>query len=107
MCSKDYSWEWLTADKKLSDGPAELVHVHQVATAATTGVTAYNGRSASGKIIVNCASNTFNNNHFDPTVPIYCDQGIYITIGTNTTGVLVQWRELPTYKEAQTSPTGP
>ena len=107
MCSKDYSWEWLTTDKKLSDGPAELVHVHQIVTAASTGCNLYNGRSASGKLAINLSCNTFNNPHFDPSVPLYMGNGIYFTIGTNTAGVMVQWRDLPTYKAPPVPPTGP
>ena len=92
--SQDYSWEYVIADKKLSDGPCELVYACLVPSASTTTSALYNGKSVSGAKIVDLKVATVDNFQFEPPVPIYCDGGLFVDVGTSVTGILVQWREL-------------
>lgn len=94
MDSKEYSWAWVTSDRQLSDGPCELLMVVLVPSATTIDTVIYNGDNTTGDKILQFNITVVLNWGFIPPVPIYCDKGLYIDIGTNVTGVLVQWREL-------------
>lgn len=96
MGSQIYSWEWVTADKKLSDGPCELIGADLVVSAASTDTHLYNGRNTSGRKVITLESAVVTNMPWNPNAPVYCDGGLYIDIGTSVTGVLVRWRDLPT-----------
>lgn len=92
--SKEYSWEWVTADMLLSHGPCELLYANLVPSGATTDSVLYDGESASGKHIVTLKAATVRCMPFAPKVPIYCRRGLYVDVGTSVTGIFVQWREL-------------
>lgn len=94
MESKEYSWAWVTADMKLTDQTAELVSAHLVVSAASTDSAIYNGADTSGQKILPMASQSVTNLPFNPPVPIFCEKGIFVDVGTNVTGILVQWRNL-------------
>lgn len=95
MSSKEYSWAWLTADRVLSHNSCELVAARLVASAASGGTTLYDGENANGVPITELVTSAAGSDSFEPPVPIYCDRGLYASVGTNAIGVLVQWRELP------------
>ena len=107
MCSKDYSWEFVIDDKKLSDGPCELLYANLVVSAATGSAVIYNGKNASGHEVAPLVSAVVTNLQFTPSVPVYCENGLYVDVGSNVTGVLVQWRELPVYPPPPVWPAGP
>ncbi len=94
MDSRSYSWAWVTSDQLLTEKPAELVSATLVPSAATTDSAIYNGRNASGDKVIGLKRATVDNLDFAPPVPIYCDKGIYVDVGTSVTGILVQWRAL-------------
>jgi len=92
--SKDYSWQYFTGSNVVATREAELVGVYLVPSAAAADVTIYNGQSNTGDIIAVVEEATKSTHEFEPPVPIYCRKGIYLVIGTNVTGCLVQWRNL-------------
>jgi hypothetical protein len=92
--SKEYSWAWVTGDRKLTDRPAELVAAYLVVSAASIDSAIYNGSDTSGDKILALESAAVTNLAFEPPVPIYCSKGIFVDIGTAVTGILVQWRNL-------------
>ncbi len=93
MESEKYSWKWVTKDTLLSTGPCELVSYHLVPDAAGTATaTIYDGQNTHGEIVMRCRTAVSRHCDFDPCIPIYCHDGLYIDIITNTRGILVQWR---------------
>lgn len=94
MESKDYSRKYIISDEKLSNGPCELVAAYLVPGTVTTDTALYNGRNALGELIITLKVSTVDVLPFVPPLPIYCPNGLYISRGTNASGVLVQWREL-------------
>lgn len=92
--SKEYAWRYVTADQVLSCGPCELLFAYLVVSAASTDSYLYDGDSDSGDLITPLVSATARGHPFSPKAPIYCRKGLYVDVGTNVTGILVQWREL-------------
>jgi hypothetical protein len=92
--SKEYSWAYLKASNVVATREAELVTVYVVPSAAASVVTLYNGQSTGGDVIAIMEEATMSNGIFNPTKPVYCRKGIYITIEANVTGVFVQWRNM-------------
>jgi hypothetical protein len=92
MESKDYSWEYVRTSRAVHTGPCELVFAELDPKAAGADATLYNGTNTTGKKIVGIQASAKTNRHFKPKVPIYCNKGLYVSIGSNVTGVLVQWR---------------
>jgi hypothetical protein len=92
--SSEYSWQFVTASGKLDDGPCELVYANLLPSGASTGTILYAGKDAGGKEIIALAGTTVDNKEFSPAVPVYCAEGLYITIGSAVTGVLVIWHNL-------------
>lgn len=95
MDSREYSWAWVTSDQLLSHGPCDLISAYLVVSAASTDTHLYDGENTRGSKIATLESAAVTGHHFKPPVPIYCRRGLYLDVGTNVTGVLVQWRELP------------
>lgn len=96
MDSESYSWAWVTADRLLSTGPCELVYAQAVSDGGEIKDTwLYDGANTNGDKIINLQKGTDGNITVSPKVPIYCQHGLYVDIGSSTEGVLVQWRELP------------
>jgi len=92
--SKNYSWEYVIADKCLTESECELVYACLVPSAATTDSALYNGRSTSGKKIIDLKDAVVANGEFNPSVPVYCPNGLYVDVGTSVTGIFVMWRNL-------------
>jgi hypothetical protein len=92
--SKDYSWAWVTADRKLTDRESELVAAYLVCSAASTGSVIYDGSDTGGDKVIGLEGALAITWGFTPPVPIYCRKGIFVDVGTNVTGILVQWRNL-------------
>ena len=92
--SKQYSWRWVTVDSQLQIGECELLYAYLVVSAASTDTYLYNGTNATGDKVATIESAVVTGHEFKPPVPIYCNKGLYIDIGTNVTGVLVMWRAL-------------
>jgi len=90
--SKEFSWAWVTASQALSHVPCELVSVVLVATGATTDSTVYNGTTAEGAVVFKLVANAAITRPVRFPVPIYCPNGLYVEVGSNVAGILVQWR---------------
>jgi len=94
MESKEYSWAWVTADRLLTNLECELVWAYLVPSAATTDTVLYDGVNTTGDPIVTLESAAVTGHKFSPKEPVYCRKGLYVDVGTNVTGVFVQWRNL-------------
>lgn len=92
--SKAYAWRWCEKDQVLTRSPCELVYAHLVVSAASTDSYLYDGENTSGEKIVPLVAAAVTGLEFRPPVPIYCRRGLFVDVGTNVTGILVQWREL-------------
>lgn len=92
--SKKYSWKFLTADELLSLGPCEVLYVYLVVSAASTDTSIYDGENTTGTLIATFVAAAVTGHEFSPPKPVYCRKGLYVDIGTNVTGMFVQWREL-------------
>ena len=92
--SKEYSWEFVTASRCLTDRPCELVYAQNVPTGATVTSILYDGINANGKEIIALNAAVATNQSFAPPVPVYCERGLYVVPGTAVTGVFVMWRHL-------------
>lgn len=95
--SREYSWRWITASRLLSHGPCELVGITQTSADGVSDVTFYDGESTSGDQIFTLEALQNRSCVVNFTTPIYCRRGLYVDFGSNLTGVLVQWRQLPRY----------
>ncbi len=95
MDSKEYSWAWVTADRLLSHGPAELMYALFIPSAAATATaTIYDGESTSGDTVVAFRTAQSKQVELDPPKPVYCRRGIFVDDIANVKGLFVQWREL-------------
>jgi hypothetical protein len=92
--SKEYSWEFLTASRRLETGPCELVYANVVASATTPVAALYDGTDTTGKEIIPPASAAAGNIEFRPSRPVYCAKGLYVSITSAVTGIFVLWRKL-------------
>lgn len=96
--SQEFSWAWVTADRLLSHGPCELLYAYLVPSGATTDTVLYDGENTNGDHITTLKSAAVTGHEFNPPQPVYCRRGLYVDVGTNVTGLFVQWREL-SYKQ--------
>ena len=94
MESIEHSWAWVTGDRLLSHGACELLFAYLVVAAASTDSHIYDGENTTGDKIVTLESAAVTGHPFKPPLPIYCRKGLYVDVGTNVTGIFVQWREL-------------
>ena len=99
MKSKEYSWAWVTADRVLSLGPCELLYAYLAPSGATTDSIIYAGQSTKGDPIVTLKAAAITGHKFTPKVPVYCDKGLYVDVGTSVSGIFVQWRDLKGIEE--------
>lgn len=91
--SKDCLWKFVTADELLSLGPCELIAAHLVVSAASTDSYLYDGENTTGKLITALVSQSVTGLSFNPPIPVYCKQGLYVDVGSNVTGIFILWRE--------------
>lgn len=94
MESRKVSWVWATVDQVLSVKRCELIYANLNVSAASTDSSLYDGQNTSGKLIVTLESAVVTNLPFAPPEPVYCPKGLFVDVGTNVTGIFVQWREL-------------
>lgn len=94
MESKELSWAYCTVDTLLNRGPCELHSAYLVVSAASTDSAIYDGTDTSGRKITDLRAAAVTGHHFKPKEPIYCQSGLYVDVGTNVSGILVQWRKL-------------
>jgi hypothetical protein len=92
--SREISWRFVTVDTRLEVGECELLCAYLVASGATTDTHIYDGTDTTGEKIVTLVSAAATGHMFKPKEPVFCSMGLYIDVGTDVTGVLVQWRKL-------------
>lgn len=92
--SKAYSWAYVSKDQVLCDTPCELIGAYLVVSAASTDSALYNGVSTSGHKIVDLECAAVTGHPFKPAEPVYCPNGLYVDVGSDVTGIFVQWRSL-------------
>jgi hypothetical protein len=92
--AKEYSWAWVTANRLLTDRECELIYACLVPSAAGADVTLYDGENTTGDTVVTIEHAAKTSHPFNPRRPIYCRKGLYVSLGTNVTGVLVLWRHI-------------
>ncbi len=94
IISPEYSWEYVTASKAVEKGHCELIYARLVVTAGSTNSALYDGTDTNGKKITDLKDAAITDLEFSPPVPVYCDRGIYVAVGTSVSGILVIWRTL-------------
>jgi hypothetical protein len=88
------AWQCVTADGVLNKGPTELIYAYLEPSAAGADVTFYDGFDANGKKIATIVASAKTSRPFAPRAPIFCNEGLYIDIGTNVASVLVLYKAL-------------
>jgi hypothetical protein len=93
MYSKDVQSKFFTADAKISTKPCWLHYAQIVPAGAVTDTSMYDGHNTNGELIFTLNSAVATIQPFRPAKPVYCKKGLYLDIGSNTTGVFIQWEE--------------
>ncbi|MBU1213564.1 MAG: hypothetical protein KJ587_20205 [Alphaproteobacteria bacterium] len=94
MNEKEWASIWVTQDMCVWEGKIEIALIMVTAAAASCSVTLRKGRDSSASIfaVVKAAADNSKN------VPIpretFLENGLYVDIDTNTTGVLVVFRAI-------------
>lgn len=92
--AKEYSWKWITGDELLSHGRCELCLIVLTSSDGNGDVTLYDGENTNGRQICKFEGLANRSVPFGFHHHIYCRRGLYIDVGSNVTGLLVQWKEL-------------
>jgi hypothetical protein len=82
-------WEWVTADKIVQKGPCFFCGADLSPSAAAATVTIYDGQDTGGKVIDILVTAVKSNWQLQPPGKLRCNQGIYVDVGSNVSGVLV------------------
>ncbi len=90
--AKEYAWRFVTEDSVLSTKECDLHYASLEPSAAAADVTLYDGIDTTGVKVVALQASTKTNLEFRPRKSIYCRRGLYVDVGSNVTGVLVQFR---------------
>jgi len=94
MDSKEYSWNWITADTILTQSECELVYVSFVVGAANNTLKLYNGVNSSSDPIMEIHSASRTNVEVRPAKPIFCSKGLFADFSSNVVGAFIQWKNL-------------
>ncbi len=92
--SSEWGWSYVTADQLLTKEPCEVAYAQLVPSGAVTDTYLYHGANTNGEKIIALVSAAVTGHEFRPAVPVFCRRGLYVDIGSNTTGVFVQWRNV-------------
>ena len=93
--SKDYSWKWITASELLTKQPCDLCFVILTCDDANDSATIYDGESASGEIVATIKALQNRSVGLNIHHHIFCRKGLYVALGDNCLGALIQWLEKP------------
>ena len=91
MNDKNVHWAYVTADRLLAEKACWLHWAYLVVSASTTDSAMYDGHDTSGRKIADLKSAVVTNHEFSPPKPIYCQQGLYVDVGSNVSGIFVQY----------------
>ncbi len=92
--SQQWGWSYVTADQLITSKPCELACAYIVPSGAVTDSYLYHGVSTQGQRIICLGSAVATIQGFNPAKPVFCPNGLYVDVGSNTTGIFVQWRHL-------------
>jgi len=86
------AWERRTTSGLVTPGPVSLTRLVILSNATSDGVTVYDGRDApSGHLIGEFQGEAYVSTPIVFNPPIYCENGIYLSLDTNVVEVLVEW----------------
>ena len=91
MHDKSVQSKYVTADELLAQGPCWLHYAYLVVSAASTDSALYDGTNTSGRKITDLVSAAVTGHEFRPAKPAYCSRGLYVDVGTNVSGIFVEW----------------
>lgn len=101
MDSRGIGWTRLTQDQAVAHGPCLLYGLVLLTSVTGGDVTVYDGvDSGAGRRILRAEGTADESRPVLFPVPLHCDGGIYVDVGTSVTEVLILWQPLPA--EAQT-----
>lgn len=91
--TKSFSFERATVSGRLSTQPAMVFAAHLVAGAAGPATAAlYDGHMEAGEPKVDLSAPTSGSDPRTFVPPIYFDRGVYLSVGSNVTSVIVMMR---------------
>jgi hypothetical protein len=91
MNDKNVQWAYVTADRRLADKPCWLHWAYLVVSSASTNSALYDGEDTNGNKITDLKSAAVTGHEFKPPQPLFCRQGLYVDVGTNVSGILVEY----------------
>lgn len=92
--SKDYSWGYFTQSGVIAEGECDLIYAAVTPRKQDGECTLYRGTSANGTKIVEITFGNETLTEFSPRKPVHCYNGLYLLVGSNFSGVLIQWKYL-------------
>ena len=93
MYNKQRQSNYFTADGVISKRPGWLHYAAVIPTGATTNTYLYDGQNTTGDKIIPLQAAAATLTPFAPAKPIYFKKGLYLDVGTDVSGVFVQWEE--------------
>ena len=87
----EIAWKWVTGSQCLCKGPCKLHFAYLVPSAASGTITLYDGESASDPVITKVVNAAVTSHPFAPKEPISCFRGLYVEVGADVTGALIEW----------------
>ena len=91
MHDRHVQWDYVTADRLLTDKACWLYCAYLVVSAASTDSALYDGHNANGKKIKDFKSANVTGHEFKPALPLFCRQGLFVDVGANVSGIFVQY----------------
>jgi len=90
---RKWSWRYITTSQVLTTLPCEFTCLNICPSAAACQVEIYNGENASAPLVLPVYLAVQLNYEYSPKKAIFCNQGLFVALTANVTGVLIQWRE--------------
>lgn len=85
--------ERATASSQLWKRPCFIMSAHLTTTSAGAGTASLvDGHTTNGDVILDLSAPASSVDHRIFQYPIYCDQGLYASLGSNVTSIIVQLR---------------
>jgi hypothetical protein len=91
MHNRNIQWAYVTADRLLADKACWLHWAYLVVSAASTDSALYDGHDANGRKLTDLKSAAVTGHEFKPPKPLFCRQGLFVDVGTNVSGIFVEY----------------
>jgi len=88
---KNVQWAYVTVDSILAEKACWLHWAYLVVSASTTDSALYDGHDTGGNKIVDLKSAVVTNHEFAPPKPLFCQKGLFVDVGSNVSGIFVQY----------------